>query len=59
MPPARIIPPLQADERATLTGFLDAQRATLADRIRSTDARAGDLGTREGAPVTPGRPVRD
>ena len=30
MPPARIIPPLQADERATLTGFLDAQRVTLA-----------------------------
>jgi hypothetical protein len=30
MPGERVIPPLQADERATLTGFLDAQRATLA-----------------------------
>ncbi len=30
VPPERIMPPLQAGERATLTGFLDAQRATLA-----------------------------
>jgi len=28
--PARIDPPREADERATLTGFLDFQRATLA-----------------------------
>jgi Protein of unknown function (DUF664) len=28
--PARIIPPFEADERATLTAFLDFQRATLA-----------------------------
>ena len=30
MPPVRIDPPREADERATLTGFLDFQRATLA-----------------------------
>jgi hypothetical protein len=29
-PPPRAIPPLEADERATLTAFLDFQRATLA-----------------------------
>ena len=28
--PARVTPPFEADERATLTGFLDFQRATLA-----------------------------
>ena len=30
MTPQRTIPPLEADERATLTAFLDFQRATLA-----------------------------
>jgi Protein of unknown function (DUF664) len=30
MAPDRTLPPLQADERMTLTAFLDAQRATLA-----------------------------
>jgi hypothetical protein len=28
--PARVTPPFEADERATLTAFLDFQRATLA-----------------------------
>ena len=30
MTPPRTIPPMEADERATLTAFLDRQRATLA-----------------------------
>jgi hypothetical protein len=30
MAPERKLPPLEADERATMTAFLDAQRATLA-----------------------------
>jgi uncharacterized damage-inducible protein DinB len=36
--PARVIPPFEEDERATLTAFLDFQRATLAVKCDSLTA---------------------
>jgi uncharacterized damage-inducible protein DinB len=36
--PARVIPPFEEDERATLTAFLDFQRATLAVKCGSLTA---------------------